>query len=90
MAVQAGYSLVVVRGLLIAVASLVAEHGLWSVGSVVTARGPLWHVKSSWTGDQTCVTCIGGEFLTTGPLGHPVFFLKTCFGPFIHINIYLI
>ena len=30
-----GYSLVVVQGLLIAVASLAVEHGLWSVGSIV-------------------------------------------------------
>ena len=51
-AVSGGYSLVVVHGLLIAVASLVAEHGLCSVGSGVIACGPLWHVKSSWTGDQ--------------------------------------
>ena len=52
---------------------LIAEHGPGSVGSAVIAHGPLWRVKSSWTGDQTCVTCVGGEFLTTEPLGHPVF-----------------
>ena len=35
-----GHSLVVVRGLLIAVASLVAEHELWGAqASVVVARG---------------------------------------------------
>ena len=35
----ADYSLVAVHGLLMVVASLVAEHGLWSTGSVVTAIG---------------------------------------------------
>ena len=39
-AVNGGYSVVVVDGLLIAVASLVAEHGLSRhVGSVVVASG---------------------------------------------------
>ena len=36
---ERGLLFVVVHGLLIAVASLVAEHGLW-------ARGQLWHVGS--------------------------------------------
>ena len=34
-----GYSLVAVRGLLIAVASLIAEQGFWSTSSVLVARG---------------------------------------------------
>ena len=39
-AVSRGYSFVVVHGLLIAVASLAAEHGLWGTrASVVGARG---------------------------------------------------
>ena len=49
-----GYSLVVVLGLLIVVASLVAEHGLWgSWASAVGAQGlvALWHVGSSQTRD---------------------------------------
>ncbi|XP_070332438.1 CLIP-associating protein 1 isoform X7 [Odocoileus virginianus] len=38
------------------------ERGPGSVGSAVIAHGPLWRVKSSWTGDQACVTCIGDRF----------------------------
>ena len=69
---------VVVRGLLIAVASLVAEHGLqvhgppqlWHVGSRVQAQ-QLWHVGlvaprhvgSSWTRARTRVPCIGRRIL---------------------------
>ena len=49
-AASRGYSLVVVRGLLIVVASLVAEHELYQgqVGVVVSARGlgSMWHVGS--------------------------------------------
>ena len=51
-------------GLLIVVASLVAERGLqgawaqylWHVGLVA-----LWHVGSSWTRDRTHVPCIGRQ-----------------------------
>ena len=56
-------SLVAVYGLLIEVASLVAKHRLR-----VHMDGPqylgctglvdLWHVKSSWTSNQTGVPCI--------------------------------
>ena len=38
-AASGGYSLVVVCGLLIMVASLVAEHRVWSLGSTVEAQG---------------------------------------------------
>ena len=38
-AVSRGYSLAVVWGLLIVVAFLVVEHGLWSVGSVIVVHG---------------------------------------------------
>ena len=69
----AGYSLVVeswgyssaVRGLLTAVASLVAEHGLqgagfrsWCAGFVALRR-----VGSPWTRDRTRVPCIGRQIL---------------------------
>ena len=58
--VSRGYFLVAVHGLLIAVASLAAEHGLqvsqvqqsWCTGLVA-----LRHVESSWTRDGNCVPC---------------------------------
>ena len=54
-AVSRGYSLVAACGLLPAVASLVAECGLWSAGSVVwlTDLAALWHTGSSWTREQS-------------------------------------
>ena len=71
-------SVVVVHGLLIAVASLVAEHRLqahglqqlWLGGSRAQAQ-QLWcmglavprHVGSSWTRAQTCVPCTGSQIL---------------------------
>ena len=54
-----GYCLAAVYRLLIALASLVAEHGLQSADSVVTAHAALWHVESSQTRDRTCDPCIG-------------------------------
>ena len=59
-----GLSLVVAHGLLIAVASPVAEHRLW----VMRARWcvgfvALWHVESSQTRDWTCVPCTGQQVL---------------------------
>ena len=63
-----GSCLVVVCGLLIVVASLVAEHKLYQgqVGLVVAARGlgSMWHVGSVVASrlqirDQTHVSCIG-------------------------------
>ena len=62
-----------VRGLLIAVASLVVEHGLqalWLAGSGAQAQW-LWrmglvapqHVGSSWTRARTHVSCIGRRIL---------------------------
>ena len=61
------------QALLVVVASLIVEHGLWEQGPRVVARGSgaqaqylwctglvaLWHVGSSPTRDQTCVSCIG-------------------------------
>ena len=57
-----GYPSVVEYRLLIVVASLVAEHefkgtqaqSFWHTGLVAP-----WYVGSFWTGDQTCVSCIG-------------------------------
>ena len=71
--VERGLLFVVVCGLLIAVASLVVEHGLqacelqqlWLEGSRAQAQQwymglvALWHVGSSRTRDRTHVPCIG-------------------------------
>ena len=62
--VSSGYSLVVVLGLLSAVASLVVEHGLqyfWNTDLVA-----LWYVESSRTRDRTHVPCIGRQILIHG------------------------
>ena len=61
-AASRGSSLVAVRGLLIVVASLVAEHGLqgvWAQYLWHTGLVALQHVESSWARDQICVPCIG-------------------------------
>ena len=60
-------SLIAVYGLLTEVASLTVEHGsracgfqwLWHLGSVVVAHGLSCLVDSSWTREQTHVSCIG-------------------------------
>ena len=65
-AVSRSSSLVAIPGLLIAMASLVAELGLWRVqASIVVVRGLscLGHVEASRTRDQTRVTCIGRQIL---------------------------
>ena len=77
--VSGGYSLVVVCGLLIAVGSLVAEHGLQGSWAFTVVAQPQWfwsiglvalqHMESSWTRYQTHVPCLAGGFLTTGPSG---------------------
>ena len=65
-----GYSLAVVHGLHIAVASPAVEPKFWGMwASVVVAHGlnscgipglvAPWHVGSSQTRDHTCVSCIG-------------------------------
>ena len=57
-----GCSLIVVRGLFVAMASPGVEHGLqwlWHMGLVAS-----WHVESSQTRDWTCVPCIGRWFPT--------------------------
>ena len=75
------FSSVVSGGFVIAVASLVAEHGLQQlqhVGSGVVARGLnscgtqaqlLQGTSDSWTRDGTRVPSPVGGFLTTGPPG---------------------
>ena len=47
------YSLILVRGLLVAMASLIVHRGLWNTGSVVVECGlvALQHVGSSLTRD---------------------------------------
>ena len=68
--VSGGYSLIVVGGLLIAVACLVVEHGLWSVGSVVVLHQL---VGSSWTRNRICVPCTNRRILNhLGHQGSPI------------------
>ena len=83
---EQGLLLVVVCRLLIAVASLVAEHGLqvhgiqqlWPAGSRVQAQ-QLWHtglvvprhVGSYWTGLEPVSPALVGGFLTTCHQGSP-------------------
>ena len=57
--VNRGASLVAVQGLLTAVASFVAEHGLSCLMATKVARGPeVWDL-SSRTRDRTHVPCVG-------------------------------
>ena len=50
------YSLAVVHGLLIVLASLLVEHRLEGPQpSAIVAHGAAWHVGSSRTRDRTCV-----------------------------------
>ena len=60
-AVSMRSSLVATRGLLVVVASLVAEHGLWGVGSEAVAHrlSALWHGESCPASDQTHLPCTG-------------------------------
>jgi len=62
-AMRGAFSLVVVCGLLIAVASLVADHGLQSAWAsvVVVSVDALGHVESSQARDRTHVPCIGRQ-----------------------------
>ena len=79
--VSRGYSLVVVQGLLIAVASLVVEHRLNSCSSQALEHrlsscgawglAALQHVGSSQTRDQTCISCISRWILYHWPPGKP-------------------
>ena len=64
-AVSGGCSLAVVSSLLIAVASLPAEHSLQSTASALwlTGLAALRQVGSSQTRDRTHVPCTGGQIL---------------------------
>ena len=57
-AASGGYYPVVVRGLLIAVASLVAELRLWSTGSVVMAHGLSLSMACGIFPDQGSKQCL--------------------------------
>ena len=64
-----GFLFVVVRRLLVAVASFALEHGLhelWALSSVAVAQGLNCsaHVESSWPRDRTHVPCIGRQIHT--------------------------
>ena len=70
-AASRSYSSVAMSRLLLAVGSLIAEHGLYSVGSVVVAWG------LSYPRDRTCVPCIGRQILnhwTTRKVPKPLHF----------------
>ena len=75
--VSRGYSTAVAHGLLIVVASLLADHGLWSVGSVAVVHGFSCPLACGIFLDQGLNPCIvhhvspalSCEFLTTGPPG---------------------
>ena len=72
-AASRSYSLVAICGLLLTVGSLVAEHGLSGVGSVVLAWGLSYPVgKGMWVsgpGIEPVSPALAGRFLTTGPPG---------------------
>ena len=79
---ELGLPFIAVRGLLIAVAPLVAEHGLqarrlqqlWRTGLVAP-----WHVGSSWTRARTHVPLIGKQILnhcTTREAPSLIFFIE--------------
>ena len=63
------YSLVVVCGLLVVVASRVVEHRLWSTGSVVLANGlflqGIWDLPGP--GIEPMSLALAGGFLTIAP-----------------------
>ena len=58
-------SLVVRHGLVVGMSCSTCAQQLWLVGSRARAQSwhtdivAPWHVGSSWTKDQTCVSCIG-------------------------------
>ena len=65
-----GISLVVVHGLLIAVASSVAEPGRQGgrpLGAAVAGLVALGHVGSSWTRDRIEFPALQGGLLSPGP-----------------------
>ena len=69
-----GYSLLAMCRLLIAAASLIAEQGLKSLGSVVVVHGlsgpEIWgSLPGPWI--EPASPALQGAFLTTGPPGKP-------------------
>ena len=81
-AASRGSSLAVVRGLLIVMASLAAEHrlqGPWASAVWLTGFAALCHVGSSQTRDWTYASCTGRQILTTGPPGKSTHFIFKCF-----------
>ena len=68
-----GYSLAVVRGLFIAVASLVAKPRLWSTGSVAPR-----HAGPFGVGTEPVSPSLSGGSFTTEPPGQPCDFFA-CF-----------
>ena len=88
--VSRGSSLVLVRGLLITVASFVSEHGLWGAQASGLAAASLWSTGSIVAarrlsrsaacrvfpiGDQTHVSCNGRGILYLGATGEAPLFL---------------
>ena len=68
-------------------ASLAAEHGLQSTGSVGVAPGSaaLRHVESSWIRDEIHISCIGRWILNHWTTREPPGFHSSCFG---HVQIF--
>ena len=71
------YSLAAVRGLLVAAASLIAEHGLWSTGSVAVVHRFSCSMACGIFPDQgsnpSVSPALVGGFFTTEPPGKPLF-----------------
>ena len=73
---ERGLLFIVACQLLIAVASLVSEHGLQSTGSVVVAHGLSCSAAFGIFPDlgiKPVSPALAGRFLTTGPPGNPPF-----------------
>ena len=72
-AARGGYSAVTVHGLLIAVAFLVAEHGVRSTGSALVAHRLSCSAAcgSSGSGIEPVSPALAGRFFTAEPPGKP-------------------
>ena len=86
---EQGLPFIVMCRLLPAMASLVAEHRpyrVWLSEVVVHGLRAPWHVGSSWTRNQICVSCIGRQiFLPLSHHGSPL----TVFSVLTNLHIYL-
>ena len=74
---------------LAAVASLVVDHWLWGAQAQDLQWAGLvipWHVESSWTGDQTCVSCMSrrtvNHWTTREVVGFPFYWAFCSFQGF--------